>query len=131
MRIDARQIFKRKAVSQRYRERLAGKPGLILCEEKEGVRYNYGYFPVRFVSNVFGKSRNDVADDLATRNTIARKYFYPLTSAFDAYRNMFPIQTTPVAEEVASQILTLPLYADLELCDADRICDIILEGANV
>lgn len=43
---------------------------------------------------------------------------------------MFPIAQTPIAEKIADQVLTLPLYADLELNDVDYICDIIL-GANL
>jgi len=123
--VDA-EITKRKAVSEKYRERLSGKSGIFLCDEKPGIRYNYGYFPIRITPDVFGRTRNDVAEALLKGKITARKYFYPLTSTFRAYEGLFHIQETPVAEIVAAQILTLPLYADLEFEDVNRICDIIL-----
>ena len=56
----------------------------------------------------------------------ARKYFYPITSEFECYKDKFEIQPTPVAKTASENVLTLPLYADLSLEDVDRICDIIL-----
>jgi dTDP-4-amino-4,6-dideoxygalactose transaminase len=57
---------------------------------------------------------------------MARKYFYPLTNNVECYKDRFNVNKTPVAKYVADRILTLPLYADLELSDVDRICDIII-----
>ena len=124
--IDA-EIKRRKAVTERYRENLSGRDGIILCDEKPGVKYNYAYFPVRFIPEKFGLSRDEIIDRLALNQIFARKYFYPLTSEFSVYQGKFPICQTPAAKEIADQIMTLPLYADLELSDADRICGIILK----
>lgn len=124
------QISKRKAAVMRYREKLSDIPGIKLCDEQKGVRHNYAYFPVVFDPFVFRKSRDKVEEDLRKNNIFARKYFYPLTSKFSVIKKMFPIAQTPIAEKIADQVLTLPLYADLELNDVDYICDIIL-GANL
>lgn len=124
-RVDA-DIQKRKAVVQRYMERLGGVDGIQTWKAQKGVTHNYAYFPVLFDKAVFGKSRDEVAEDLAREHIFARKYFYPLTSSFACYQGKFEIQPTPVAERVAEQVLTLPLYADLTLEEVDRICDIIV-----
>ena len=38
----------------------------------------------------------------------------------------FDPEKTPVALEISKKVLTLPLYADLDLADVGRVCDIIL-----
>ena len=120
------EIAKRKAVVNRYIERLSGIAGVKPWHEQKDVTHNYAYFPVVFDKEIFGKSRDDVADELAKNDIFARKYFYPITSEFECYREMFDIQSTPIAKRISEQVLTLPLYADLALSDVDRICDIIL-----
>ncbi len=119
-------IGKRKKAVDRYIERLDGIKGLQIWKPQKGVKPNYAYFPVLFHKEKFGKDRDRIAKDLADKNIYARKYFYPLTSAFECCKGRFEINPTPVAEYTAANILTLPLYADLSLEDVDRICDIIL-----
>ncbi len=118
------EIAKRKLVFDRYIERLDGIKGIKLLKIKENIKHNYAYFPVMF--DGYKYNRDEVAEKLAENSIFARKYFYPLTSDFEAYRGKFPIQDTPVARYVSERVLTLPLYADLALEDVDRICDIIL-----
>lgn len=121
------EIAKRKAVVERYLSQLDGVPGITPWKPQQGVTHNYAYFPVLFDKEVFGKSRDEVAEKLGKENIFARKYFYPLTNSFECYKWRFEIQPTPIAERAAEQVLTLPLYADLELDDVDRICEIILK----
>lgn len=120
-------IALRERVTNRYRERLGGVPGIILNPERPGMRSNYAYFPVLFDSKQFGRSRDEVAAALARQDVFARKYFHPLTSQFSVFQGRFPISETPVAAHVAERVLVLPLYADLPLEDVDRICEIILQ----
>ncbi len=122
-RVDA-EIQKRKAVVERYRERLNEHKGIKLAEPQEGVKSNYAYLPVLF--DGFKLNRDEVAAALASENIFARKYFYPLTNTFECYQDRFDGKTTPVAKYMADRVLTLPLYADLALEDVDRICNIIL-----
>lgn len=120
------EIAKRKLAVERYKERLGNVKGLKIWHEQNNVTHNYAYFPVFFDKDVFGKSRDKVADILASENIFARKYFYPITSKFECYNN-FEINETPVAEKLSEMVLTLPLFADLTIEDVDRICDIILK----
>lgn len=120
------QIQRRKAVVERYIRNLSGVNGITAWRPQRGVTHNYAYFPVMFDKERFGKSRDEIADALAAENIFARKYFYPLTNKLECYRGMFEIQITPAAEKAASEVLTLPLYADLQMEDVDRICSIIL-----
>lgn len=120
------EIAKRKAVVERYRERLSNVDGLQLNVEQPEVKSNYAYFPVIFDEKLFGSSRNEVFEALAKNGIGARKYFYPLTNTFACFCKKYDVDETPVAHRIAKRVLTLPLYADLALDDVDYICDIIL-----
>lgn len=121
------EISKRQNVVRRYRECLEGVEGVQLNAENPNVKYNYSYFPVVFDEKVFGASRAEVFDALAEEGIIARKYFYPLTNTFSAFHGKYNVMDTPVALHISKRVLTLPLYADLELDDVDKICEIILK----
>ncbi len=121
-----REIEKRKAAVLRYIERLSDVQGVTPWKEQEGITHNYAYFPVLFDKEVFVKSRDEVAEKLAGQGIFARKYFYPVTNTFECYKGKFPIQSTPIALRVSQQVLTLPLYADLDIETVDKICNIIL-----
>lgn len=118
------EIAKRKALALRYRERLSGVPGIRLCREDPAVRYNYAYMPVVF--DGYRADRDQIFEALKKRNIFPRKYFYPCINSYECYRDRFCPEDTPVAQRIASQVLTLPLYADLEADTVDEICDVIL-----
>ena len=120
------EIAKRKKVVERYRSHLEGEAGIRLLAEQDGVQSNYAYFPVIFDEKVFGATRNEVYDRLAAHDIIARKYFYPLTNSLVCFHRKYNVEDTPVALYVSKRVLTLPLYAELDMDTVDRICDIIL-----
>ena len=123
----AGEIEKRRTVVEHYRARLSGVSGLRLCAPQKDVEPNYAYFPVVF--DGFGADRDRVSAALAEADVGARKYFYPLTNSFACYAELPTAGTekTPTAAFLADRVLTLPLYADLEAEDVDRICDVILK----
>lgn len=120
------EIAKRKKAVERYRARLSDIPGIKLAPAQEGVRSNYAYFPVVF--DGYRLTRDEVFEKLQKVGIVARKYFFPLTNSFACYANLptAGADKTPVANYLASRVLTLPLYADLTADDVDRICDEIL-----
>ena len=123
--VDA-EIEKRKAIVERYVKRLSSIKEIKLCTPQAGVKKNYAYFPVVF--DGYKLSRDEVALKLMASNIFPRKYFFPLTNRFECYKGRFDAGKTPVAKYIADRVLTLPLYADLDLVEVDKICDIILNG---
>ena len=119
------EIAKRGEVVKRYREHLGNIDTLKLSPIQEEVQPNYAYFPVVFTDE-FGASRDEVQEKLAENGIMARKYFYPLTNAFECYGKLADPEKTPVALDLSTHVLTLPLYADLKLKEVDRICEIII-----
>lgn len=123
-----RELSKRKAVVERYDRHLSGRKGICVSQRQGGVISNYAYYPMLFDPDEFGRSRDQVYDRLKENEIYARKYFYPLTNTFECYRGKFDMGETPVALELSERVLTLPLYADLQMDQVDRICGIILES---
>ena len=117
------EIQKRKKVVERYIENLNNIKGIKLVSYDEKTINNYSYFPVVFTDD-YKLTRDNICQILAENGIFVRKYFYPLTSDFDCYKEKYK-SDTPIAKEIASRVLTLPLYADLALDDVDRICNII------
>ncbi|MED3781059.1 DegT/DnrJ/EryC1/StrS family aminotransferase [Heyndrickxia sporothermodurans] len=117
------EINKRKQIVNRYIEHLSDIKGIKLSGNPQNVKSNYSYFPVVF--DGYRASRDEIYEILKEHNIFARKYFYPLTNSFKCYQDKFNIEDTPIAKYVAERVLTLPLYADLELEQVDRICEII------
>ena len=120
------EVAKRRAVAERYWERLEGAAGVRAFRPEEGMKSNYAYLPVLFDLGAFGATRDEVFDALEAVDVGARKYFYPLVSDYACYRSVYSSDRTPVAKKAAGQVLTLPMYADLALEDVDRICDVVL-----
>lgn len=121
-------IGKRRKVVEHYRGRLQGIEGIRLNVVQEDVISNYAYFPVIVDEKAYGTDRNGLFALLKENNIIARKYFYPLITSFDCYRDCFPAADIPTAQNIAERVMTLPLYADLPLEIVDYICDIIVKG---
>ncbi len=120
-------LKKRKAVVERYDEKLGGIPGLKLLTKQKNVQHNYAYYPVYFDRNVFGKSRNEVYDILKKKDIFSRRYFYPAVNEVECYAIPAGKQkSTPIAHDISENILCLPMYAELSLEDVDRICDVII-----
>lgn len=122
-------IAKRKTIAQTYREQLNDIPGIHYLKDIEGVRHNYPYFPILIDAQEYGKTRNDVYEELKKHNIFSRRYFYPLISQLPMYRNLLSSKTKnlPVAKRVTEQILCLPLYHDLSKNKVVEICRYIKE----
>lgn len=120
-----KEIEKRKKVVERYREKLQNIEGIKIIHISGEIKENYAYFPVVFDNYKY--TRDEIFKKLGEENIIARKYFYPLINDFDCYKEKYSSKDTPIAKYMADKVLTLPLYADLELEVVDKICDIILK----
>lgn len=122
-----KEINKRKKIYECYEVNLRNIEGIQINQKQKDVEPNYAYFPVLFDEEKFGASRNDVIEALALEGIGARKYFYPLTNAFACFRGKYDVNQTPMAVRVSESVLTLPLYADLQIEDVERICEIIIK----
>lgn len=116
------EIQKRKTVYEKYIERLEDIPEIVTWKVPDTVEYNYAYFPILIKGN--GNIRNKVYDQLKEQNIYSRKYFYPIVSEYECYKE-YDSSKTPVAKYVSEHILTLPIYADLTIKQVNEISNVI------
>ena len=119
------EVAKRKIVSDKYTELLSGVKGIKLLQMQKGVSQNYSYFIAFF--DGYKKDRNEVQYQLQQQNIFARKYFYPIITELNCYKDAYSNHNMPIAKRAAETVLSLPLYADLSIENVERICKIILE----
>ena len=81
------EIEKRRAIGERYYERLDGVKGIKVLKPNKDTVWNYAYFPVIF--DGYRLDRNQVQKVLEEENVYSRKYFYPLTTRAACYRDEF------------------------------------------
>ena len=111
-----------------YNEELAGVEGLKLMPAvAENVKLNYQYYVIRIDEKIFGRSRDEVYDAFKIYNVYTRKYFHPLCSEYTCYRqlNSARSENLPIANLVARQVLSLPMYGELSENDVRKICAIL------
>ncbi len=122
-------IEKRREIYTYYIEELSTIPGINIIKKKENIDYNYSYFPIFIDEKKLPVTRNEVFNSLKEKNIVTRKYFYPITNEFSCYKSFANMKRgiTPVAHRMAERVLTLPMYADLKIEDAKRVCDAIKE----
>ena len=120
-------IEKRKKLVKLYQELLDDINGISVWHEQDNVVHNYAYLPIVISKEIYGMDRDKVFELLMTYDICPRKYFYPLTCDFDAYKGEFGGEHCEVARKVSSSVLTLPIYPDLETETVEKICKIIKE----
>ena len=126
------EINRRKEITSLYRKLLKDVKGITLRKDLDGVLHNYPYFVIRVDKNVYGLSRDELYEKLKEYNIISRKYFYPLCSNFNCYKDLASAEKSrlPVANKIAEMVLSLPLYGNLLDSEVEKICSIIIaEGS--
>ena len=108
-------IARRKSHSALY-DALLPKRGIRRPVLRSGLVYNYAYYPVIFESE---KILLRVMDALHREQIFPRRYFFPALNTLPYLP--LPKQSCPVAESVASRVLCLPLYAELEESTVEKI----------
>jgi dTDP-4-amino-4,6-dideoxygalactose transaminase len=119
-------IRRRREIDEIYRSAFAGIKGLKLFDYDPKATYNGSYFPV-FVGPEFPLTRDDLYHALRAKGIIARRYFYPLISAFPMYRGLSSAAPAnlAVASAIAEQVLCLPIYPNLCRTEQDSIIQVI------
>ncbi len=109
----------RKKIYNAYADSFADCPGIKLVSHSR----NNAYVPVLFKDFA---TRERVYAELKDRcNVFSRRYFYPLLTDFAPY--VYAKGTCPIAEDLASRILTLPTYYSLQLEDVLAIAENVME----
>jgi len=120
-------IEARHQVAIRYREALKDVDGIEYWNDLPGVKHNYSYFPIFVHQKTYGMTRDELYFKLKEQGIFARRYFYPLISDFSTYRGL-PSATKenlPVANEMAREVICLPMHHALSEEDINRVIELI------
>lgn len=81
-----------------------------------GVQQSEQYYMIRIDPEIYGSTRDDVYEHLKARQIMSRRYFWPICTDFDCYRNeqIVSIHDTPIAERVKQQVLCLPFHSGVQ-----------------
>lgn len=85
---------------------------------RENSQWNYSYFPVIFKDEA---KLLEVQKVLNEKNIFPRRYFYPSLNTIEYLNSL----SMPISESIASRILCLPLFTELEDVDIENIVSII------
>lgn len=108
---------KRRIVYELYTKELQGV--VKFQQQNKDSSQNYSYFPIILQSE---DQLNKVVKALNLNEISPRRYFYP---SLDTLEYINPSQFCPISRDVASRILCLPIYAELQTSYVHKICEII------
>ena len=123
-------IEARKKVADTYRAALKHVKGIHYFDDMTGVRHNYSYFPIFVDTEQYGMSRDELYEKMKSQGIFGRRYFYPLITAFDPYKN-YPSaapENLPIATKIANQVICLPMHHALSEVDVERVVNVLTEG---
>lgn len=108
----------RRAIATAIDYHLRDIPGLKAIKPPEGQEPIWLYRPILIDRHKFGKSRDQVVEQLKTYDIHVRKYYTPChkLKCYE-YLNC----SLPVTEKIAEQIIALPVYNDMKIKEVDRI----------
>lgn len=122
-------IANRQKVANAYREALRNVKGIRFFDDRQGVKHNYSYFPIFVDGGQYGMSRDALYEKMKSENIFSRRYFYPLITAFEPYRD-YPSaapKNLPVATKMADEVICLPMHHALGDDDVHRVINAICD----
>lgn len=112
-----------------YQEKIHAIDGIrILLDERDEIIRNYSYFPI-VVEDNYKWTRDELCEIMEKNNVFSRKYFYPLTCDQNCYCGnliyQHNVKNINIARRLASRILVIPFYADIDQEIQDKIINIM------
>jgi dTDP-4-amino-4,6-dideoxygalactose transaminase len=125
---------RRTQLAARYDAALAGQPGLGRPARPASGRHAWHLYQVR-VTSAGGISRDAVIDALTSRGIGTSVHFIPVhqLSAYSRILGPEECRSVPVTDQIAQEVLSLPMYPALADADvvrvAEALCEVIGPGA--
>lgn len=122
-------IAARKRVAQRYTEAIKSIKGINLFPyieslgAEQGFEWNCAYYPILINAEQYGMTRDELYEKMKSQGIFGRRYFYPLITAFDPYKD-YPSaapDNLPVATKIANQVICLPMHHALSEEDVEKV----------
>ncbi len=108
-----------------YKAGLADIRGLSLIEFDESERCNLQYVVVE-VDDGYPLGRDQLVEQLRSKNVLARKYFWPGCHRMEPYRTLQPnaSDVLPVTEDVSARLVVLPTGTTIDETVIHRVLEV-------
>ena len=115
---------KRSVVKKFYDEHIAQVQGIRIPKIPNNTTNSYQYYPI-IIEDAYQISRNELYEQFKDIGIMTRKYFYPICSDFECYKQLSSAQPSnlPVANDLKNKVLCLPFYGALEGETLEKICN--------
>lgn len=119
---------KRALVKDYYDKNISGIKGIYVPQMPDNTTNSYQYYPI-VINDDYPLSRNELYEKFKTYNVMTRKYFYPLCSDYECYKDLKSSakENLPVANEMKNKVLCLPYYGSLGQDVLSLICGVLNE----
>jgi len=120
-------VKNRQKIAQHYKKRLSKLPGITFQEIEDNSRSSYKDFAIKIDVAEFGLTRDKLYESLNTENIMTKKYFFPPIHQQSAFKPYLSGQNLDLefTDDLAENILCLPIYSHMGLSLVDKICDSI------
>lgn len=118
-------VAARTAAAAAFREMLADVPGVSFPTIAPGDTSTVKDLTLRVEAPRFGLDAGGLADALQAEGVDTRRYYAPPLHRQRAYADL-PEVSLPVTERVSREVLTVPLYSDMESAALERMAAAII-----
>lgn len=116
----------RNKLAEIYRTQLKQIEGIEFQLVKDGNRSSYKDFSILLDPDLFGLTRNELADALTAEGIETRKYYAPPVHRQTAYRQFADENGALINTEILSEnCLCLPMWSHLDIKIVEKICSAI------
>ena len=127
LKIVGEERVRRKRIKETYQSELRDIPGIRVLTNLHDENSSYQYLTIEVEEEGYGISRDKLHKELERYNIFTRKYFYPLCSEFEWYKELESAKPENLhcAHTVINKVLSMPYYGDLGIDEVEQICRII------
>jgi dTDP-4-amino-4,6-dideoxygalactose transaminase len=116
----------RNKIYSKYVGNLSKISGITIPKMPKNTTKSFQYFPI-VIEKEYPLTRDELYLKMKKFGINPRKYFYPICSDFEPYKNLESsnIENLPIANDLKNKVLCLPFYGSLEPEITDKIINII------
>lgn len=117
----------RRALRVKYDKIIDGLPGLRTQIKQPDVKQSEQYYMILVDPGVYGATRDEIHDRLNEKQIFPRKYFSPICTDFDCYKNatVHTLHEEPISNKVKDRVLCLPFHSGVEAQHIEIISDVL------
>ena len=117
-------VERRNRLASIFKSELGDISGISFQKITDNCKSSYQNLSILLNPKQFGLNRNELSQALELENIMTKRYFYPPVHEFDVYRKSAEVSKDKltVTQNISKNILCLPIYSQMSVQDAKKIC---------